>query len=89
MALSGMTPVEQHACSGMPAVPPLSAVTALIGIDPDDPTDTEDYAVLRGLLARRVAPVDKPASNRLGLDAHRRGAQTCTLCSISNPGAAW
>jgi hypothetical protein len=32
----------------------LSTIAALIEIDPDDPTNAENFAVLRGLLARRV-----------------------------------
>ena len=82
-------PVEQHVCSGMPAVPPLSAVAALIEIDPDDPTDAEDYAVLHGLLALRVAPGEQARVEQAGLDVPPSGVQTCPLCSISNPGAAW
>jgi hypothetical protein len=53
----------------MPTVPPLSIVAALIGIDPDDPTDAEDYAVLRGLLAQRVAPVEQARVEQAELDA--------------------
>jgi hypothetical protein len=44
----------------------LSTVAALIEIDPDDPTDAEDFAVLRGLLARRVDLSSKSASSRPG-----------------------
>lgn len=45
-----------HVQAGMP---PLAAVAALIGIDLDDPADADDLAVLRDLLARRVALVEQ------------------------------
>ncbi|MDN5855427.1 MAG: hypothetical protein L0K86_21795 [Actinomycetia bacterium] len=31
----------------MSAVPPLTAIASLLGIDPDDPVDGADFAVLR------------------------------------------
>jgi hypothetical protein len=76
-------PVEEHVCSGMPAVPPLSAVAALIGIDPEDPTNAEDYAVLRGSLHDGVAPVEQAPVERAGLDGPLDGVPRPARCARS------
>lgn len=77
-----------HGCSGMPAVPTLAAVAAVIGIEPDDPADADDLALQADLLAHRARLVEQASPSRPGSTPHRRRVRTCTSCAISNPGAA-